>query len=49
VLQSEVLVGKLLGAPDGPRACAVAIDEVAALDHESFDLAVLVQIKGAAK
>lgn len=38
VLQIEVLVGELVGAVDGAGAGAVAVDEVAALEHEVFDL-----------
>jgi len=39
MLDVEVLVGE--GAPvDGDAACAVAVEEVAALDHEGVDCAV---------
>lgn len=37
MLQVEVLVGELVGAIDGGRAGAVAIDEVATLTHEVLD------------
>ena len=40
VLQREVLVGEGLGAVDGGAAGAVAVEEVAALDHEVGDLRV---------
>ena len=38
VLEGEVLVGKGLGAVDGGAASAVAVEEVATLDHEIADL-----------
>ena len=38
MFEDEVLVGKRFGAVDGGAACAVAVEEVAALDHEVFDL-----------
>lgn len=38
VLQSEVLVCEFVCAVDGPRAGAVTINEVTALEHELFDL-----------
>ena len=38
--QHEILVGKLARAVDGGGATAVAVDEVAALDHEVLDDAV---------
>jgi len=38
VLDGEVLVRERLGAVDAGRACAVAVQEVATLDHEVFDL-----------
>ena len=38
VLQLEILVGKRLCAVDARRAGAVAVEEVAALDHEVGDL-----------
>ncbi len=34
----EVLIGEGFGAVDGGAACAVAVEEIAALDHEVFDL-----------
>lgn len=37
VLQFEVLIGEFVGAVDGAGAGAVAVDEVAALEHEVFD------------
>lgn len=38
MLQFEILVFEGLGAVDAGAAGAVAEDEVAALDHEVFDL-----------
>jgi hypothetical protein len=38
MLQSEILICEFFSAVDGPRACAVAVDEVSTLDHEAFDL-----------
>jgi len=38
MLQVEILVREFLGTVDCSRAGAVAVDEVAALDHEAFDL-----------
>lgn len=38
VLQCEVLICELFSSVDSPRAGAVAIDEITALDHEVFDL-----------
>ena len=38
VLELEALVREGLGAVDGGAAGAVAVEEVAALDHEVFDL-----------
>ena len=38
VLEEEVLVCEGLGAVDGGAAGAVAVEEVAALDHEVVDL-----------
>ena len=38
VLQGEILVGKGLGAVDAGRACAVAVEKIAALAHEAGDL-----------
>ena len=38
MLQREALVGKGLGAVDAGAACAVAIEEISALDHKVFDL-----------
>lgn len=38
--QLEILVRERLGAVDGGRAGAVAVEEVAALQHEVFDDAV---------
>ena len=39
VFKLEVLVGKGLGAVDAGATGAVAVEEIAALDHEFFDLA----------
>ena len=36
--QGEVLISELLSAVDCPRSSAIAIDEVASLDHEVLDL-----------
>jgi hypothetical protein len=41
VLQIEVLIRELLDAVDCSRAGAIPIDEVAALDHEAFDLSLI--------
>jgi hypothetical protein len=38
VFQLKVLVCEFLRAPDSPRARAVSVQEVAALDHEAFNL-----------
>lgn len=38
MLEGEVLVREGFGAVDGCAAGAVAVEEVAALDHETFDL-----------
>lgn len=38
VFQREVLVGEGFGAVDAGAAGAVAVEEIAALDHEVFDL-----------
>ena len=38
MFQLEILVGKGLRAVDAGAACAVAVEEVSALDHEVFDL-----------
>ena len=40
MFKQEILVGEGLRAVDGGAACAVAVEEVAALDHEVFDYAV---------
>ena len=42
MLEVEVLVCKLVYTVYSPRARAIAIDEVAALDHEAFNLAMSV-------
>jgi hypothetical protein len=36
--QRKILVGKLGGAVNGAAACAIAIDEIATLNHEILDL-----------
>lgn len=38
MFDGEVLVGEGFGAVDAGAACSVAVDDVAALDHEVFDL-----------
>ena len=38
MLEGEVLVGEGLGAVDAGRARAVAVEEVASLEHEGGDL-----------
>ncbi len=38
MLEVEVFVGEGFGAVDGRATGAVAVEEVAALDHETFDL-----------
>lgn len=41
VLEREVLVGEGLRAVDRGAACAVAVYEIAGLEHEALDLCVL--------
>ena len=41
MLESEVLIGKGLGAINGSTPCTVAIQEVPTLDHEVVDLTKL--------
>lgn len=38
MLQREVLIREFLSAVDGPRSSAIAVDEVASLDHKVLDL-----------
>ena len=45
MLEFEVLVGKGFGAVDGGAAGTVAVQKVAALDHEVFDLQGVVLIR----
>ena len=40
VLEIEILVRETLGSVDACAACAVAVEEVSALEHEIFDYAV---------
>lgn len=40
MFEQEILVGEGFRAVDGCAACAVAVEEVPALDHEVFDYAV---------
>ncbi len=47
MLEGEILVREGFGAVDGCAAGAVAVEEVAALDHEAFDLSYYrIQISG---
>ncbi len=41
MFESEVLVCKGAGAVDGSTACAIAVQEVAALDHKVSDLSAM--------
>lgn len=43
MLERKVLVGETLGAVDTSRACAVAVEEVAALAHKLGDLFIVCQ------
>lgn len=46
MLEGEIFVGEGFGAVDGGAAGAVAVEEVAALDHEAFDLSFMFQVSG---
>ena len=46
MLQGEILVWKCLGPIDRGTACAIAVEEVAPLDHEIFDLREVREMKG---
>jgi hypothetical protein len=43
VCQGEIFIGELGSAVNGTRSSTIAIDEISALDHEIFDLCMLVQ------
>jgi hypothetical protein len=38
MLQREILICEFLGSVDGCAARTIAVDEIASLDHEIFDL-----------